>query len=315
MSALIGIGILIIASVALITYSFISTRANQRATISRRLQGVTGEEERAQKNSENAATAKWFKEKAAPILAKPVKPKSASEQSNLKIKLANAGIRKESAPVTFLASKTICAASLFILTMVTSIGAGYQSQKIFGIVAFATGLGFMLPEIWIYLAKKSRQEKITHGLPDCLDLMVVSVEAGLGIDAALMRVSGEMSKVHPEMAEEFKLVNMEIQMGLTRAEALTNLAIRTGVQDLKSLAAMLIQAEKFGTSIAKALRTHGDSLRVKRRQQAEERAAKTSVKLTLPLILFIFPAIFVVLAGPAVLKLWDVMTSGILTGG
>ena len=143
--------------------------------------------------------------------------------------------------------------------------------------------------------------------------MVVSVEAGLGLDAALLRVSNEMGKVHPELAEEFMLVNMEIQMGLSRAEALTNLAIRTGVPSLKSLSAMLIQAEKFGTSIAKALRTHADTLRVKRRQEAEERAAKTAVKLILPLILFIFPAIFIVLAGPAVMKLWDVLTSGILT--
>jgi len=187
--------------------------------------------------------------------------------------------------------------------------------KVFGSAAFAAGLGFMLPDIWLYLTAKSRGEKITHGLPDCLDLMVVSVEAGLGLDAALIRVSQEMGKVHAEMAEEFMLVNMEIQMGLTRADALQNLALRTGVSELKSLSAILIQAEKFGTSIATALRSHAESLRTKRRQQAEERAAKTAVKLTLPLILFIFPTIFVVLAGPAVLKLFQVLGNGSLSGG
>ncbi len=312
MSVIIGIGILIAISFGLITYSFITTRANQRELVSRRLKGINGTQQ-DKKKQQNAATAKWFKEKAAPILAKPVKPKSASDQSNLKIKLANAGLRKESAPVIFLASKTICGLGLFLLTLIASMSSGHPAKQIFGMVAFAAGFGFMLPDLWIYLAAKARAEKINHGLPDCLDLMVVSVEAGLGLDAALLRVSNEMGKVHPELAEEFMLVNMEIQMGLSRAEALTNLAIRTGVPSLKSLSAMLIQAEKFGTSIAKALRTHADTLRVKRRQEAEERAAKTAVKLILPLILFIFPAIFIVLAGPAVMKLWDVLTSGILT--
>jgi len=144
--------------------------------------------------------------------------------------------------------------------------------------------------------------------------MVVSVEAGLGLDAALLKVSQEMGKVHVELSEEFMLVNREIQMGLTRADALQNIAIRTGLPEIKSLAAMLVQAEKFGTSIASALRTHAETQRTKRRQEAEERAAKTAVKLVLPLILFIFPAIFVVLAGPAVLKLWEVLSSGILQG-
>ncbi len=312
MSAIIGIGILIAISFGLITYSFITTRASQREIVARRLKGDKGTQQE-KKKAENTATAKWFKEKAAPILAKPVKPKSASEQSNLKIKLANAGFRKESAPIIFLASKTALGLGLFIVALITSVGAGHPAKKIFGIVAFAGGFGFMLPDLWIYLTAKSRGEEIKHGLPDCLDLMVVSVEAGLGLDAALLRVSSEMGKVHPELAEEFMLVNMEIQMGLSRAEALQNLAIRTGVPEIKSLSAMLIQAEKFGTSIAKALRTHADTLRVKRRQEAEERAAKTAVKLILPLILFIFPAIFIVLAGPAVMKLWDVLTSGVLT--
>jgi tight adherence protein C len=317
MSVIIGIALLIILSVSLISYSFISTRAGQRQILERRLKDQKDSATLSGKTRPQAQdpTGKWFREKAAPLLAKPHVPKSASEQSNIKIKLANAGIRRENAVNVFLASKTICGLALLILTLVATLVSGQSPQKVFGLTLFAGGLGFLLPDLWLYINTKQRMEKICHGLPDCLDLMVVSVEAGLGLDAALIRVAQEMGKVHPELAEEFMLVNMEIQMGLTRADALTNLALRTGLPELKSLAAILIQAEKFGTSIASALRTHAESLRTKRRQLAEERAAKTAVKLIIPLILFIFPAIFVVLAGPAMLKLWQTLSSGILQGG
>ncbi|MFA5866279.1 MAG: type II secretion system F family protein [Phycisphaerae bacterium] len=315
MAGLIGIAILVIVSVALISYSFINSKVQHRELVTRRLRDMNETGTRKQKSSSEDSTRKWFREKAAPLLAKPVGTKSATDQSTLKIKLANAGFRKENAGTIFLASKTICGGGLLVLALVLCLSAGLSAQKVFGFTVFAGGLGFLLPDLWLRLAASSRGEKICHGLPDCLDLMVVSVEAGLGLDAALMRVSQEMGKVHAELAEEFILVNMETQMGLTRAEALTNLAIRTGIQELKSLSAILIQAEKFGTSIATALRNHAESLRTKRRQQAEERAAKTAVKLIIPLILFIFPAIFVVLAGPAVLKLMQVFSSGILISG
>ncbi len=314
MSTIIGISVLLVVSVSLMVYSFVSGKAQQRDALNRRLRQNTDPTIKTRVQQEDITT-RWFKEKAAPLLARPVGPKSASDQSNLKIKLANAGLRKENTATIFLASKTIGGVVLLIGALVMTITQGSSPQKIFGAAAFAGGLGFLLPDIWLYLAAKSRGEKITMALPDCLDLMVVSVEAGLGLDAALIRVSQEMGKVHPELSDEFMVVNMEIQMGLTRADALQNLAIRSGVPELKSLSAILIQAEKFGTSIATALRTHAESLRTKRRQQAEERAAKTAVKLVLPLILFIFPAIFVVLAGPAVLKLFQVLGNGVLTGG
>ncbi len=316
MAVMIGIALLVIVSVSLISYSFVNTRVMQRQALERRLKDQNDPDTPGkQKNQTQDPTGKWFREKAAPLLAKPVVPKSASEQSNLKIKLANAGIRKENAATTFLASKTICGGLFLVLTLVACLSSQATAQKVFGLTVFAGAIGFLLPDLWLYINTKSRMEKICHGLPDCLDLMVVSVEAGLGLDAATIRVSQEMGKVHPELAEEFMLVNMEVQMGLTRADALTNLALRTGLPELKSLAAILIQAEKFGTSIATALRTHAESLRTKRRQQAEERAAKTAVKLIIPLILFIFPAIFVVLAGPAMLKLWQTLSNGILQGG
>jgi tight adherence protein C len=314
MTVFIGLAILIVVSVSLISYSFIGSRNQQRDVVARRLSDQTQPNTRSKTIQQDDTATRWFKEKAAPILAKPVKPKSAEEQSNLKIKLANAGFRKENVPMTFLACKSIFGVGLLILTLVFTISSGMPIQKIFGFAAFAGGLGFMLPDGWLYLTIKGRQEKLTYALPDCLDLMVVSVEAGLGLDAAMMKVSQEMGKVHPELAEEFMLVNMEIQMGLTRSDALSNIAIRTGVPAIRSLSAILVQAEKFGTSIASALRTHAEGLRTKRRQEAEERAAKTAVKLVLPLILFIFPAIFVVLAGPAVLKLFQVLSSGVLQG-
>lgn len=310
---LIIIAVMVVVSLTLISYSVVASRSQQRELVSRRLRDA--KTAIGKQKGEKTLAGRWFKEKAAPVLAKPAKPKSASEQSTLRLKLANAGIRNENTPTLFLASKSALGLTLGVLVLLASASSGHDGQKIFGMTVFAAGCGFMLPDLWLRLAISSRAEKITHGLPDCLDLMVISVEAGLGLDAALQRVSQEMNTVHPELAEEFTLTTMEVQMGIARGEALKNLAGRAAVPEIKSLTAMLIQAEKFGTSIANALRIHSDTLRTKRRQQAEERAAKTAVKLILPLILFIFPAIFVVLAGPAVLKLAETLTSGVLTGG
>jgi tight adherence protein C len=148
-----------------------------------------------------------------------------------------------------------------------------------------------------------RQDNIFYGLPDALDLMVVCVEAGLGLDQAMRKVAEEMKKSYHVIAEEFGLCNLQIQMGRARNDVLHDLGLRTGVDDLKALAAILIQADKFGSSVAQALRVQSDSMRTKRSQIAEEKAAKTAVKLIFPLVLFIFPAIFVVLVGPAAITM------------
>jgi tight adherence protein C len=176
--------------------------------------------------------------------------------------------------------------------------------------AFVGGIGFMLPNVWLAIARGSRSEKIRNGLPDSLDLLVVSVESGLALDAGIQRVSEEMSTVHIELAEELQIAMLETQMGVPRAEALENMARRTGVDEVKALVAIITQAERFGTSVAKALRTQADALRIKRRLKAEERAQKTTVKLMAPLILFIFPSIFVVLLGPAAMKLIATFSRG-----
>jgi tight adherence protein C len=154
---------------------------------------------------------------------------------------------------------------------------------------------------------KRRQHRMRLSLPDALDLLVVSVEAGLGLDQAIQRVADEIAFAHPELAEEMRLVNLELRAGKARAEALHNLAERTGVEDLSSLVAMLVQTDKFGTSIAQSLRVHSDVLRTKRRQRAEEAAAKTGVKMVFPLVFCIFPAIWVVTIGPAAIKIVEVI--------
>ena len=163
----------------------------------------------------------------------------------------------------------------------------------------SAGVAFYIPEIVLWFFKKSRQDNIFFGLPDALDLMVVCVEAGLGLDQAMRKVSEEMKKTYAVIAEEFSLCNLQLQMGRARNDVLHELGARTGVDDLKALAAILIQADKFGSSVAQALRVQSDSMRTRRRQMAEEKAAKTAVKLIFPLVLFIFPAIFIVLVGPA----------------
>jgi tight adherence protein C len=160
-------------------------------------------------------------------------------------------------------------------------------------------LGFYLPGVVVDKMKKKRAESIFLGLPDALDLMVVCVEAGLGLDLAMRRVTTELATSCPVLCEEFAIANFQAQMGRARKDVLRDLGVRTGVDDVRSVAAVVIQAEKFGSSIGSALRVLSDSMRLKRRQLAEERAAKTAVKIMIPLVLFIFPGVFVVLVGPA----------------
>jgi tight adherence protein C len=230
-------------------------------------------------------------------------PKDVEGQTTLRAKLASAGFRKESASVFFLASKTAGALAGGVLGAALAVNSDKEMLHLVGQIIFCAGIGFILPNMWLNIASKRRGEAVRNGLPDVLDLMVVAVEAGLGLDAAIQRVSDEMDTVHPALAEELKISTIEAQMGIPRAEALTKMASRTGVSEMRALVAVITQAEKLGTSIASALRTQADSLRTKRRQRAEERAQKTAVKLLLPLILFIFPTIFVVLAGPAAIQL------------
>jgi tight adherence protein C len=188
-----------------------------------------------------------------------------------------------------------------LVALVYSTGIYRWNPIMFPIIAAA--LGYLLPETWLTWRVSVRQHRLRRGLPDGLDLLVICVEAGLGLDQALMKVTQELRITHPELSEELQLVNLEMRIGKTRLEALRELARRTGLEDIKSLVAMLIQTDRFGTSVAQSLRVYSDDLRIKRRQRAEEMSAKTSVKMVPPLVFFIFPALMVVILGPAVLTL------------
>jgi tight adherence protein C len=244
-------------------------------------------------------------ERAAPALSKALEPKTELEQNELKIRLANAGFNSPGAPQLYLAIKF----SGLILGALLGGGFGLlmygMTQNGFASIAFAGGAGFYLPELILKFIVSSRKQKIFLSLPDALDLLVVCVEAGLGLDAALRRVTEEMGDTTPELSGEFNLCLMQLQMGRPRREVLHDLGVRTGVDDVKSLVAILIQADKFGSSIAQALRVQSDAMRVKRRQIAEEKAQKTAVQMLFPLVLFIFPGIFVVLVGPAAIRMID----------
>jgi tight adherence protein C len=230
-------------------------------------------------------------------------PKSEIEASQLRIRLANAGWRGEAAVSIFLGAKFLGLLIGLVLGGSSTMAVYGTTQKAMMLTVLCGGIGFYLPEIVLYLRKKSRQDAVFLGLPDALDLLVVCVEAGLGLDAGMRRVSEEMRMTSRIISEELALSNFQLQMGRPRREVLHELGVRTGVDDVRSLAAILIQADRFGSSVAQALRVQSDSMRTRRRQLAEERAAKTAVKLIFPLVLFIFPGIFVVLVGPAAITM------------
>ena len=246
-------------------------------------------------------------EKAAPAMSKALESRSELEKSNLKTRLANAGFSKPDATRNFLAIKLMCLMmGLFFGGTYGFISAGFGKNSWMSLV-LGGGLGFYLPELAVTFLKSSRKQKIFLQLPDALDLLVVCVEAGLGLDAGLRRISEELVTSAPEVCNELATANMQLQMGKPRREVLHDLGIRTGVDDMRSLVAILIQADRFGSSIAQALRVQSDSMRVKRRQLAEEKAQQTAVKMIFPLVLFIFPGIFVVLVGPAAIQIMENM--------
>ena len=172
-----------------------------------------------------------------------------------------------------------------------------------------TGLGFYLPTLFVGWRQRSRHYQIVSSLPDALDLMVVCVEAGLGMTAALQRVSSELRVTSPAVSEEFALVHQQMQAGVSRSDALRNLALRTGVEDVYALVAMLIQTDRLGTSVATALRSHADSMRVKRRQRAEQMARKAAIKLAFPLVFLVLPALLIIILGPAAISLMKALQS------
>jgi tight adherence protein C len=228
-------------------------------------------------------------------------PRSPGEVNVVQKRLIRAGYRKESHVNLFYAAKVLVPISLAVLATIT----GAYDFGPFFVYALAFGLGFLLPDFWLGNRIKARQLKVRMSLPQTLDLMVICIEAGLSIDQATVRVADEIQLSAPALSDELSLVNLEQRAGRPRADAWRNLAARTDVPVVRSLVSILIQADQFGTSVAKTLRVHSDTLRTQRRQQAEEQAAKTTVKLVFPLVFFIFPSLFVVALGPAMIIMFE----------
>ena len=229
-------------------------------------------------------------------------PQNPSDLSKIRQRLVQSGYRNAEAVTVFFGIRIGLALLFFGLVSSPLLGRRGVVQALVG-----AALGYLLPNMALGRMAQRRQHRIRLSLPDALDLLVVSVEAGLGLDQALQRVGQELALAHPELSDELRLINLELRAGKPRSEALRNLAERTGVDDLTSLTAMLIQTDRFGTSVARSLRVHSETLRSKRKQRAEEAAAKTGVKMVFPLVLCIFPAIWVVTLGPAAIKFVQVL--------
>jgi len=231
-------------------------------------------------------------------------PSSASERGeNVDERMVRAGFRRPEAAALFRLGRVGFIVFLVALVYITGI---YKFNPLLMFVGALVG-GFMAPDLWLGRRATQRQLLLRLALPDALDLLVICMEAGLGLDQALMYVGQELRIAHPDLCAELDLVNAEMHVGKTRIDAFRSLATRTGVDDLQALVATLIQTDRFGTSVARSLRIHSDDLRMKRRQRAEEMAAKTTVKMLIPLVFFIFPALFVVILGPAVLSMLRIM--------
>jgi tight adherence protein C len=224
--------------------------------------------------------------------------------------IAEAGYRHENAPLIYMGLRVLSALLLMAIGSVLANVISGTTQQRFILLATGGLLGWMVPFLVLKQKVKARRKALNRGLADALDLMVVCVEAGLGVNQALLRVAEEMDRVSPPISDELTMVTLEMRAGTPREEALRNLADRTENEDIRSWVNMMIQTDKFGTSIADSLRIHSDTLRTKRHQRAEEEAAKLTVKMIIPLVAFVFPAIFIVILGPAFITLREVFGPG-----
>jgi len=249
---------------------------------------------------------KWFAFKPAGE-SDIVEMLSGKELMGARLLLNQAGYRSTGAYGAYIVSRWVTPAVLSILTVVYAKITGMPSQRIVLFLLAAVITGVFVPDMLLRRKIRKRQEEITDALPDALDLLVVCVEAGLGLNASFVKITEEFSLSSPTLSEEFDIVNREMVAGKPRQEALRALADRTGVEDVQSLVAMLVQTEKLGTSLAQSLRVHSDSLRTRRRQRAEEAAAKTTIKLVFPLVFLLFPALFIVILGPGIIQMMKVL--------
>lgn len=240
-------------------------------------------------------------------IGKKTGPKEAAELHGIKMKMARAGLRKESHPVVFFGVKAVLAGLALVLSLVFGVFhmgmfSSLSGKLLLGILSAA--IGFYLPGIWLNSRIESRKKEITLSFPDALDLLVICVEAGMGLDQAIGRVGEEMKLASPALSDELGLLGLELRAGKPRREALRNLAARVDLDDVYSLVTLIVQTDKFGTGIAPALRVYSDAMRTRRQQRGEEAAAKLPVKLVFPLVFFIFPSLFTTLLGPAAIQIY-----------
>jgi tight adherence protein C len=281
----------------LVTAAALALSPNAASTIEQRLGEVTGVPmNRAEETAYGKAVVDTLKRLGN------MAPRSAKEVGKLQQRLIVAGFRNSEAIVVFFGIRIGVALTAFALLATPVI-----RQPNLLVALSVCMVGYIVPGMVLARLAKRRQHRIRLGLPDALDLLVVSVEAGLGLDAAIQRVGHELAFAHPDLCSELRLINLEMRAGTARAEALQNLADRTAVDDVQSLVAMLVQTDKFGTSVSQSLRVHSETVRTKRRQRAEEAAAKSGVKLVFPLVFCIFPSIWVVTIGPAAIKFIEVI--------
>jgi tight adherence protein C len=298
--------LLIFGAVAAAVYAFWARTSVEANPVAVRLRELRAQRESATGVSYGRRPALWLK-----LIAQLGGFMPANDGSNaLRTGLVRAGYRRGESILVFLGSKLLCAAALPVLWL----GFAYATARPVGnAVSWSivlAGVGFYLPTLWIAVRQKQRHDEILASLPDALDLMVVCVEAGLGMAAALQRVGLEIRLASRALSDELAIVNQEMQTGIARTEALRNLAERTGVDDVYSLVAMLIQTDKLGTSVAQSLRAHAESMRTRRRQRAEQMARKASIKLAFPLVFLIFPALLVIILGPAGIQLMKALVAG-----
>jgi tight adherence protein C len=285
-------------------YAFMQSR-QKMSDWNVRAQGQSLSQKTSQNKDDQKSGVKEYGLKLLEKLGQANKPKDKASTSQLKSLLIAAGYRTAQAPVVFMGSRVFFAA-MFGLAFLIFGSEAAQEKDLMLFPAFLIGsmfAGYYGPQMWLRNMITKRKERLVNGFPDALDLMVVCVEAGLGLDQAIYRVGTEVKQGHPDLGEEFILLNLELRAGLSREQGLRNLVNRTDLEDIRSLVALLIQTDRFGTSIGQALRVHSDSMRLRRRLKAEEKGAMLPVKLMIPLILFIFPALMVVIIGPGVINL------------
>lgn len=301
------ISTVVFASVVCIVAAFGYWLMGLRTPVDRRLQEISADlaDEPHVEHKESGFDVTW----AEPV-AKLVQPSEEWKRSGLKRKLVNAGYRSQSAMTIFLTAKIFLAIFVPLILVLPVVSLGFVDSGAYEVIAVSVLLaivGFLVPDLVVQHKMEKRQLAIMEAFPDALDLLVVCVESGLGLDGAIQKVGNELSFSWPELGDELKLVNLELRAGKDRKEALKSLAERTGISDIQALVSILIQAEHFGTSIADSLREHANEMRLARIQRAKEKAAKLPVKLLFPILFFIFPALFLVILGPAAIRIYTTL--------